>query len=101
MEKKNDFSFYLDNEENYFNNRDLLKDLISKLDYQYPSFIQEKILISKNIKDLNDPVSCSIIKSEAGTGKTLAYLIPLIQKGSVLLWVEVRAGEEGCVTALH
>ena len=79
MEKKNDFSFYLDNEENHFNNRDLLKDLISKLDYQYPSFIQEKILISKNIKDLNNPVSCSIIKSEAGTGKTLAYLIPLIQ----------------------
>ena len=91
MKNKNDFSFYLDNKENFINNKDLLKDLISKLNYRYPSSIQEKILISKNINDMNNQVSCSIIKSEAGTGKTLAYLIPLIQNINLNIENQIQA----------
>ena len=79
MEKKKDFSFYLDNIDNNINNKDLLQNLIEKLNYKYPSDIQEKILLSKFLNDKNNSISCSVIKSEAGTGKTLAYLIPLIQ----------------------
>ena len=91
MKNKNDFSFYLDNKENFINNKDLLKDLISKLNYRYPSSIQEKILISKNSNDMNNQVSCSIIKSEAGTGKTLAYLIPLIQNINLNIENQIQA----------
>ena len=91
MKNKNDFSFYLDNKENFVNNKDLLKDLISKLNYRYPSSIQEKILISKNSNDMNNQVSCSIIKSEAGTGKTLAYLIPLIQNINLNIENQIQA----------
>ena len=79
MEKKKDFSFYLDNIDNNINNKDLLQNLIEKLNYKYPSEIQEKILLSKFLNDKTNSISCSVIKSEAGTGKTLAYLIPLIQ----------------------
>ena len=79
MEKKKDFSLYLDNIDNNINNKDLLQNLIEKLNYKYPSEIQEKILLSKFLNDKNNSISCSVIKSEAGTGKTLAYLIPLIQ----------------------
>ena len=90
MEKKKDFSFYLNNNENYFNNREILKDLISKLDYKYPSTIQEKILSSNKLNDINNPISCSIIRSEAGTGKTLAYLIPLIQSINLSLKNQIQ-----------
>jgi len=79
MEKKKDFSFYLDNIDNNINNKDLLKNLIEKLNYKYPSSIQEKILSKKLENDKNNYISCSVIKSEAGTGKTLSYLMPLIQ----------------------
>ena len=79
MEKKKDFFFYLDNNDNNINNKDLLKNLIEKLNYKYPSSIQEKILSKKFENDKNNCVSCSVIKSEAGTGKTLSYLMPLIQ----------------------
>ena len=44
MEKKKDFSFYLDNIDNNINNKDFLKNLVEKLNYKYPSSIQEKIL---------------------------------------------------------
>ena len=79
MEKKKDFSFYLDNIDNNINNKDLLKNLVEKLNYKYPSSIQEKILSKKLENDKNNYISCSVIKSEAGTGKTLSYLMPLIQ----------------------
>ena len=79
MENKKDFSFYLNNINNNINNKDLLQNLIEKLGYKYPSSIQEKILLSKFLNDKDNLISCSVIKSEAGTGKTLAYLIPLIQ----------------------
>ena len=90
MEKKNDFSFYFNNNEYSFNNRDLLQDLISKLDYKYPSSIQQKILSSKTLNNSNNPISCSVIKSEAGTGKTLAYLIPLIQSINLSLENQIQ-----------
>ena len=79
MENKKDFSFYLNNINNNIDNKDLLQNLIEKLGYKYPSSIQEKILLSKFLNDKDNLISCSVIKSEAGTGKTLAYLIPLIQ----------------------
>ena len=92
MENKNDFSFYLDNIEYNFNNRDILKNLITKLNYIYPSSIQEQILLSnKSLKDNNSQVLCSVIQSELGTGKTLAYLIPLIQSLNSSLENQIQA----------
>ena len=91
MENKRDFSFYLNNIGNNINNKDLLQNIIEKLGYKYPSSIQEKIL-SKflNDKDKNNLISCSVIKSEAGTGKTLAYLIPLIQSIDISIKNQVQ-----------
>lgn len=92
MEKKNDFSFYLDNKYYIINNRDILKNLISKLNYIYPSSIQEQILLSnKSLKDNNSQVLCSVIQSELGTGKTLAYLIPLIQSLNLSIENQIQA----------
>ena len=92
MENKNDFSFYLDNIEYNFNNREILKNLISKLNYKYPSSIQEQILLSnKSLKKDNSEVICSVIQSELGTGKTLAYLIPLIQNLNLSLENQIQA----------
>ena len=90
MEKKNDFSFYLNKTDNNINNRDLLIKLISRLNYEYPSSIQEKILSSKELININNNISCSVIKSEAGTGKTLAYLIPLIQSINISLENQIQ-----------
>ena len=90
MEKKNDFSFYLNKTDNNINNRDLLIKLISRLNYEYPSSIQEKILSSKELTNINNNISCSVIKSEAGTGKTLAYLIPLIQSINISLENQIQ-----------
>ena len=91
MENKRDFSFYLNNIGNNINNKDLLQNIIEKLGYKYPSSIQEKIL-SKflNDKDKDNLISCSVIKSEAGTGKTLAYLIPLIQSIDISIKNQVQ-----------
>ena len=91
MENKRDFSFYLNNIGNNINNKDLLQNIIEKLGYKYPSSIQEKIL-SKflNDKDKDNIISCSVIKSEAGTGKTLAYLIPLIQSIDISIKNQVQ-----------
>ena len=91
MEVKNDFSFYLNNTGNIFNNRDILKNLVSKLNYKYPSSIQEKILTSKALNTVNDNISFTVIKSEAGTGKTLAYLIPLIQSINLSIHNQIQA----------
>ena len=92
MENKNDFSFYLDNIEYNFNNREILKNLISKLNYKYPSSIQEQILLSnKSLKKDNSQVICSVIQSELGTGKTIAYLIPLIQNLNLSLENQIQA----------
>ena len=90
MEKKNDFSFYLNKTDNNINNRDLLIKLISRLNYEYPSSIQENILSSKELTNINNNISCSVIKSEAGTGKTLAYLIPLIQSINISLENQIQ-----------
>ena len=91
MENKRDFSFYLNNIGNNINNKDLLQNIIEKLGYKYPSSIQEKIL-SKflNDKDKDNLISCSVIKSEAGTGKTLAYLIPIIQSIDISIKNQVQ-----------
>ena len=73
--------FYL--QENSIKNKDIIYDLIVKLKYENPSEIQIKIIKSLNSlekeEDKKDKVSCSIIKAETGTGKTLAYLIELLQ----------------------
>ena len=90
MEKKIDFSFYLNKTDNFLNNRDILKNLIEKLNYKYPSSIQEKILSSKFLNNVDIPIKCSVIKSEAGTGKTLAYLIPLIQSLDLTLENQIQ-----------
>ena len=91
MEKKKDFSFYLDNIDNNINNKDLLKNLVEKLNYKYPSSIQEKILSKKLENDKNNYISCSVIKSEAGTGKTLSYLMPLIQSIDISIKNQIQA----------
>ena len=90
MEKKIDFSFYLNKTDNFLNNRDILKNLIEKLNYKYPSSIQEKILSSKFLNNVDIPITCSVIRSEAGTGKTLAYLIPLIQSLDLTLENQIQ-----------
>ncbi len=73
--------FYL--QENTIKNKDIIYDLIVKLKYENPSEIQIKIIKSLNSlekeEDKKDKVSCTIIKAETGTGKTLAYLIELLQ----------------------
>jgi len=73
--------FYL--QENSIKNKDIIYDLIVKLKYENPSEIQIKIIKSLNSlekeEDKKDKVSCTIIKAETGTGKTLAYLIELLQ----------------------
>lgn len=70
--------FYL--QENSIKNKDIIYDLILKLKYENPSEIQIKIIKSLEKEEYKkDKVSCSIIKAETGTGKTLAYLIELLQ----------------------
>ena len=70
--------FYL--QENSIKNKDIIYDLILKLKYENPSEIQIKIIKSLEKEEYKkDRVSCSIIKAETGTGKTLAYLIELLQ----------------------
>jgi len=87
MEKIQKLSFhsYLFSQNSSIINKDILYDLILKLKYEYPSEIQEKIIydINKNFKEKtnkdNNNIICSVIKAEAGTGKTLGYLIKLFQ----------------------
>ena len=86
---KENFSFksLFSSKEFSFINKDIIYDLISELKYEYPSEIQEKIIkdiISENkekkeIFNKENNVLCSVIKAEAGTGKTLGYLIKLLQ----------------------
>ena len=89
MEKNEKLNFYsyLNSLESNFRNKKIFNELILNLKYKYPSKIQEKILedvLSKN-KDNNtlnnneNNILCSAIKAEAGTGKTLGYLIKLFQ----------------------
>lgn len=86
MEKKEikpSFKSYLYLQENSIKNKDILYDLILKLNYENPSEIQIKIIKSlislKKEEEKKDNISCSIIKAETGTGKTLGYLIELLQ----------------------
>ena len=86
-DKESSFKNYLYSNYNSILNKDIINDLILKLKYEYPSEIQMKILnylISYDKGDTKliikeNEVFCSIIKAEAGTGKTLAYLIELLQ----------------------
>ena len=85
MEKKqieSSFKYYFCLQENSIKNKNIIYDLILKLKYENPSEIQNKIidsLVSLEKEDKKDNVSCSIIKAETGTGKTLGYLIELLQ----------------------
>ena len=91
METKNDFSFYLNSPEYHFNNKEVLQNLLKKLNYIYPSSIQKKVLSNFLNNSKNNPKFCSIIKSQVGTGKTLAYLIPLIQSINFSLENQIQA----------
>ena len=87
MKKNETFYSYLYSDESNFRNKDIFYNLILNLKYEYPSKIQEKILedIMPKNKDKNilnnkeKNLLCSIIKAEAGTGKTLGYLIKIFQ----------------------
>ena len=86
IKEKISFKSFFSSKESSFINKDILYDLIMQLKYEYPSEIQEKIIKSLSVnKERNiifnkeNNILCSVIKAEAGTGKTLGYLIKLFQ----------------------